>query len=69
MNPLHMVRVQGPPSLNPRYYDYVHRGVLCNEQYAPNLVVDDDLHVLRTIFMYYGLFSCIMDEFLVLWMI
>jgi hypothetical protein len=55
-DPLHMARVQDPHSYNARYYAYVHIGVLCIEEYAPNLVVDDDLHVLWTIFMYYGLF-------------
>jgi hypothetical protein len=43
MDPLHMARVQDTYSSNTRYYAYVHIGVLCIEEYAPNLVVDDDL--------------------------
>jgi hypothetical protein len=47
MDPLHMARVQDTYSSNPRYYAYVHIGVLCIEEYAPNLVVDDDLEELE----------------------
>jgi hypothetical protein len=47
MDPLHMARVQGTYSSNTRYYAYVHIGVLCIEEYAPNLVVDDDLEGLE----------------------
>jgi hypothetical protein len=64
-----MVGVQGPSASNPRYYAYVHQRVLGNAAYAPNVVVHEYIHILWTIFIYYGLLSCIMYGFHVLWMI
>jgi hypothetical protein len=52
MDPLHIAGTQGLSSSNPRYYAHVHGRVLCNAEYAANVVVDDDHH---------GLFSCIME--------